>query len=113
MRVENVKDPADHIPAVLERVRPEYLTKTYQVLVCTHVGTQGNPRALCMHLHVYVYVHVHVYSRILSRTYLLGEKFCLEALCLNWWILRTSCTVLVTVYSLITRNLFGGEGDKL
>ena len=37
VRVENVGDPADHIPAVLERVRPEYLTKTYQVeLHSTH-----------------------------------------------------------------------------
>ena len=42
VRVENIKDPADHIPAVLERVRPEYLTKTYQVHhVCTCVDTHG------------------------------------------------------------------------
>ncbi len=31
MRVENIKDPSDHIPAVLERVRPQYIQRTYQV----------------------------------------------------------------------------------
>lgn len=31
VRVENIKEPSDHIPAVLERVRPEYLQRTYQV----------------------------------------------------------------------------------
>ena len=31
VRVENIKDPSDHISAVLERVRPEYLQRTYQV----------------------------------------------------------------------------------
>jgi nuclear GTP-binding protein len=31
VRVENVKDPADHIDAVLERVRKEYLQRTYQL----------------------------------------------------------------------------------
>lgn len=29
--MENVQEPADHIPAVLERVKPEYISKTYQV----------------------------------------------------------------------------------
>lgn len=31
VRVENVKDPTDHIDAVLERVRKEYLQRTYQL----------------------------------------------------------------------------------
>lgn len=31
VRVENIQDPEDHIEAVLERVRPEYLVKTYKV----------------------------------------------------------------------------------
>jgi len=31
IRVENVKDPADHIDDVLERVRKEYLQRTYQL----------------------------------------------------------------------------------
>ncbi|XP_077546712.1 nucleostemin 2 [Haemaphysalis longicornis] len=31
VRVENIEDPEDHIEAVLERVRPEYLVKTYKV----------------------------------------------------------------------------------
>ena len=31
VRVENIKDPSDHISAVLERVKPEYLSKSYQV----------------------------------------------------------------------------------
>ena len=31
VRVENIKDPADHIGAVLEQVKPEYLAKTYKV----------------------------------------------------------------------------------
>ena len=31
VRVENLKDPADYIPAVLERVKVEYLQKTYHV----------------------------------------------------------------------------------
>ena len=31
VRVENVKEPSEHIPAVLDRVRPEYLRRTYQV----------------------------------------------------------------------------------
>ncbi|KAI1287588.1 Nucleolar GTP-binding protein 2 [Halotydeus destructor] len=31
VRVENVKDPDDHVPAVLERVKPEYITKVYKV----------------------------------------------------------------------------------
>ena len=31
VRVENVKDPEDHIPTVLERVKTEYLIKTYKV----------------------------------------------------------------------------------
>ena len=31
VRVENVRDPEDHIPTVLERVKPEYLTKTYKI----------------------------------------------------------------------------------
>ncbi|CAG2162631.1 unnamed protein product [Oppiella nova] len=31
VRVENVKDPEDHIPTVLQRVKSEYLTKTYKI----------------------------------------------------------------------------------
>jgi nuclear GTP-binding protein len=31
VRVENVKDPEDHIPTVLERVKKEYLIKTYKI----------------------------------------------------------------------------------
>ncbi|XP_075524970.1 nucleostemin 2 [Dermacentor variabilis] len=31
VRVENVEDPQDHIPAVLDRVRPEYIVKTYKI----------------------------------------------------------------------------------
>jgi nuclear GTP-binding protein len=31
VRVENVKDPADHVDAVIERVRREYLQRTYQL----------------------------------------------------------------------------------
>ncbi|XP_054155805.1 uncharacterized protein LOC128954254 [Oppia nitens] len=31
VRVENVKDPEDHIPEVLERVKREYLMKTYKI----------------------------------------------------------------------------------
>ena len=31
VRVENVKDPEDHIPTVLERVKTEYLVKTYKI----------------------------------------------------------------------------------
>lgn len=31
VRVENIKDPEDHIPAVLERVKREYLIKTYKI----------------------------------------------------------------------------------
>ncbi len=31
VRVENIKDPGDHIQAVLDRVRPEYIQRTYQV----------------------------------------------------------------------------------
>lgn len=31
VRVENVEDPEDHIPAVLDRVRPEYIVKTYKI----------------------------------------------------------------------------------
>jgi hypothetical protein len=41
VRVENIKDPSDHIPALLERVKPEYLTKTYQVY--PHVDPCENP----------------------------------------------------------------------
>ena len=29
--MENLKDPADYIPAVLERVKPEYMQKTYHI----------------------------------------------------------------------------------
>ena len=29
MRVENVKDPADYVPAVLEKVKSEYIGKVY------------------------------------------------------------------------------------
>lgn len=32
VRVENIQDPSSHIPAVLERVKPEYLSKTYQIV---------------------------------------------------------------------------------
>jgi nuclear GTP-binding protein len=31
VRVENVKEPEEHIPAVLDRVKPEYLIKTYRI----------------------------------------------------------------------------------
>ena len=31
VRIENVKYPSDHIPAVLERVKADYLKKTYNV----------------------------------------------------------------------------------
>uniref|UniRef100_A0A2R5LP79 Nucleolar GTP-binding protein 2 n=1 Tax=Ornithodoros turicata TaxID=34597 RepID=A0A2R5LP79_9ACAR len=31
VRVENIKDPEDHIPEVLNRVRREYLVKTYKI----------------------------------------------------------------------------------
>lgn len=31
VRVENVEDPEDHIEAVLDRVRPEYVVKTYKI----------------------------------------------------------------------------------
>jgi len=31
VRVENIKNPEDHIPAVLERVKEEYLIKTYKI----------------------------------------------------------------------------------
>lgn len=31
VRIENIKDPEDHIPTVLERVKKEYLIKTYRV----------------------------------------------------------------------------------
>ena len=31
VRVENIQEPADHISAVLERVKPEYISKSYQV----------------------------------------------------------------------------------
>uniref|UniRef100_A0A224YWR9 Nucleolar GTP-binding protein 2 n=1 Tax=Rhipicephalus zambeziensis TaxID=60191 RepID=A0A224YWR9_9ACAR len=31
VRVENIEDPQDHIPAVLDRVRPEYIVKTYKI----------------------------------------------------------------------------------
>ncbi|RWS25131.1 nucleolar GTP-binding protein 2-like protein [Leptotrombidium deliense] len=31
VRVENIKDPEDHIPTVLDRVKPEYLSKTYKI----------------------------------------------------------------------------------
>ena len=29
MRVENIKDPADYVPAVLDKVRSEYIAKMY------------------------------------------------------------------------------------
>eukprot|EP00731_Ephydatia_muelleri_P031800 Em0023g307a len=35
VRVENLKDPADYIPAVLERVKPEYMQKTYHISTWT------------------------------------------------------------------------------
>ena len=31
VRVENIPDPADHVHAVPERVKKEYLCKTYQI----------------------------------------------------------------------------------
>lgn len=31
VRVENIKEPEEYIPAVLDRVRPEYLSKTYRI----------------------------------------------------------------------------------
>ena len=31
VRVENIKTPEDHIPAVLERVKRDYITRTYGV----------------------------------------------------------------------------------
>ena len=31
VRVENIQDPSDHIPTVLERVKKEYLKKTYKI----------------------------------------------------------------------------------
>ena len=31
VRVENIKNPSEHIHAVLELVKPEYLQKTYQI----------------------------------------------------------------------------------
>ncbi|KAL3202126.1 hypothetical protein MRX96_042698 [Rhipicephalus microplus] len=31
VRVENIEDPQDHIPKVLDRVRPEYIVKTYKI----------------------------------------------------------------------------------
>lgn len=31
VRVENIQEPSDHIEAVLGRVKPEYISKTYQV----------------------------------------------------------------------------------
>ncbi len=31
VRVENIKEPSEHIAAVLERVKAEYLQKTYQI----------------------------------------------------------------------------------
>uniref|UniRef100_L7M2U4 Nucleolar GTP-binding protein 2 n=1 Tax=Rhipicephalus pulchellus TaxID=72859 RepID=L7M2U4_RHIPC len=31
VRVENIEDPQDHIPEVLDRVRPEYIVKTYKI----------------------------------------------------------------------------------
>ena len=36
VRVENIQEPADHVPAVLERVKPEFIAKTYQVSTWTH-----------------------------------------------------------------------------
>lgn len=30
--MENISEPSDHIPAVLERVNKQYMCKTYQVL---------------------------------------------------------------------------------
>jgi len=35
VRVENIQEPADHVPAVLERVKPEFIAKTYQVSTWT------------------------------------------------------------------------------
>lgn len=32
VRVENIKDPADHIAEVLRRVKPEYIARTYKVM---------------------------------------------------------------------------------
>lgn len=29
--MENIQEPSDHIAAVLERVKPEYISKTYQI----------------------------------------------------------------------------------
>ena len=29
MRVENIKDPADYLPAVLEKIKPEYIASVY------------------------------------------------------------------------------------
>ena len=29
VRVENIKDPADYVPAVLEKVKPEYISNVY------------------------------------------------------------------------------------
>ena len=29
--MENIQEPSDHIPAVLERVKAEYMSKTYHV----------------------------------------------------------------------------------
>lgn len=31
IRIENLENPAEHIPALLERVRPEYIQRTYNV----------------------------------------------------------------------------------
>ena len=31
VRVENIQDPEDHIPEVLNRVKKEYLLKTYKI----------------------------------------------------------------------------------
>ena len=33
--MENLKDPADYIPAVLKRVKPEYMQKTYHISTWT------------------------------------------------------------------------------
>ena len=38
MRVENIKEPSQHIQAILDRVKHEYLHHTYQVTSWTDAG---------------------------------------------------------------------------
>ena len=68
--MENIKTPDDHVPAVLERVKKEYLQKTYNVKHSTVLDASAISDTNCSSLFTVLSTKSTIICRVLCESHL-------------------------------------------